>query len=382
LIQQGRKKLFTTSLTVEDFMITGFYTIDKLDAHEDAQVDKGFQRILQEDRAKRLAKYMVESWKKNREAFLPSSIFMATDKDIEFDSDRNEIHFDMSICPFSVVDGQHRIEGLKQAALIDESLKSFPVPVNIAVNLEPVEQMLHFYVVNTTQRPVDPAVGNRILARLHHMRETEDLPYIPSWMKRRVGSDADAAAISIVARLNSDDSSPWRGKIQLANQPKNNRSHTITEKFLVSVIKKNILSSGHALKIFDSEERRNRIFISYWNAVASKFTTEETKNNTVVFKSTGAWFFTRLSDAMIGHAKLFKSAYRVTDFEEIFDSVKENLPPDSDLTKLTFPDWWKSGGEASGWNRSAADRAAIEFSQQVENLASQYMNDFPEEEES
>jgi len=367
LIQQGRKKLFTTSLTVEDFMITGFYTIDKLDAHEDSQIDKGFQRILQEDRAKRLAKYMVESWKENREAFLPSSIFMATDKDIEFDNNRNEIYFDMSICPFSVVDGQHRIEGLKQAAMIDESLKGFPVPVNIAVNLTPVEQMLHFYVVNTTQRPVDPAVGNRILARLHHMRETEDLPYIPSWMKRRVGSDADAEAISIVARLNSDDSSPWRGKIQLANQPKDKRSHTITEKFLVSVIKSNILSSGHPLRSFRSEEKRNRIFISYWNAVANKFTTEATRNNTVVFKSVGAWFFARLSSVMISHAARFKPAYKVTDFEEIFDSVKEILP--SDLSKLTFPDWWKSGGEASGWNRSAADRAAIEFSQYVNDLA-------------
>ena len=131
LIQQGKKKLFTTAFTVNEFMIPNFYTIDKLDTQE----EKGFQRILQEERAKRLAKYMVESWKQNGEAFLPSSIFMATDKTIEFDEASNEIYFDTDICPFSVVDGQHRIEGLKRAALTNKELENFSVPVNIAVNL-------------------------------------------------------------------------------------------------------------------------------------------------------------------------------------------------------------------------------------------------------
>ena len=367
LIQQGKKKLFTTAFTVNEFMIPNFYTIDKLDTQE----EKGFQRILQEECAKRLAKYMVESWKQNGEAFLPSSIFMATDKTIEFDEASNEIYFDTDICPFSVVDGQHRIEGLKRAALTNKELENFSVPVNIAVNLTTAEQMLHFYVVNTTQRSVDPAVGNRILARLHHMRGTEDVPYIPSWMKRRVDSDADAEAIRIISRLNSDASSPWRNKIQLPDEAKKKRIHTVAEKSLVVALKSNVLVSSHSITDFP-DEKRDRILINYWRAVSNKFTTEEIGNDTVVFKSTGAWFFSRISSAVISRANR-NASWKVTDFEEIFDSVKEILP--NELLAITFPDWWRSGGGASGWNKTAADKAAIEFSRCVNSLGKDQMDE-------
>ena len=53
---------------------------------------------------------------------------------------------------FNVVDGHHRIRGLVLAAEKEPSLDDFEVPVNIAVNLDPISQMAHFLIVNTTQR--------------------------------------------------------------------------------------------------------------------------------------------------------------------------------------------------------------------------------------
>jgi len=83
------------------------------------------------------------------------------------------------ICPFSVVEGQHRIEGLKLAAEKDRGLMDFEVPVNIAVNLPEIHQMCHFLIVNTTQKSVDQSVEQRIFPRLSNAVNFEDVPNLP-----------------------------------------------------------------------------------------------------------------------------------------------------------------------------------------------------------
>ena len=52
------------------------------------------------------------------------------------------------------------------AAKKDARVLEFAVPVNIAANLPKLHQMCHFLIVNTTQRSVDKAVEQRIIARL------------------------------------------------------------------------------------------------------------------------------------------------------------------------------------------------------------------------
>jgi hypothetical protein len=77
LIKQGNLILYATSLKVSDLLITNFYSIDRLDP-ENAN-EKGYQRILNKGRAKKLADYII-SGQDTKDAFLPTSIFMATDK--------------------------------------------------------------------------------------------------------------------------------------------------------------------------------------------------------------------------------------------------------------------------------------------------------------
>src|SRR5436305_860099 len=113
-VNQGNLRLYTTSLTVRDLMTENFYDIERLDPENPH--DRGYQRLLNRARAKKLADYLTDG-QENHDAFLPTSIFLATDKDVAFDSTNNTISFDVhDICPFAVVDGQHRIEGLKLAA--------------------------------------------------------------------------------------------------------------------------------------------------------------------------------------------------------------------------------------------------------------------------
>src|SRR5262249_1875605 len=104
-ISQGNLVLYTTSLRVPHLRQPNFYKIDTLDPDEGT----GYQRLLNETRAKRLADYLLDGHKA-LEAFLPTSIFLATDKLVPFDADANVLRIDHEKTgPFNVVDGQHRI---------------------------------------------------------------------------------------------------------------------------------------------------------------------------------------------------------------------------------------------------------------------------------
>ena len=184
-VQQGSLILFATAFKVRDLISDGFYSVETLDPENPN--DRGYQRLLNSARAKRLADYIVKG-QDSQDAFLPTSIFLATDKNIGFNDVDHTIVFDTgAVGPFSVVDGQHRLEGLKMAAHKDERVLDFEVPVNIAVNLPTIAQMCHFLIVNTTQKSVDKSVEQRIVARLSDALDVEDdLPSLPKWILRTV----------------------------------------------------------------------------------------------------------------------------------------------------------------------------------------------------
>src|SRR2546421_11313057 len=99
LVRQGSLRLYATSLQVRDLKRPSFYTINKLDPDDGGP---GYQRLLNEGRAKRLADYLLDG-QTEKDAFLPTSIFLATNKNIPFDSSTNTITFDVNrIGPFNV----------------------------------------------------------------------------------------------------------------------------------------------------------------------------------------------------------------------------------------------------------------------------------------
>lgn len=89
-VQQGSLTLYTTSLRVSDLLLPNFYDIERLDPAIPS--DRGFQRLLNEGRARKLADYLVRG-QENHDAFLPTSVFLATDKDVQFNAETNTIQF-------------------------------------------------------------------------------------------------------------------------------------------------------------------------------------------------------------------------------------------------------------------------------------------------
>ena len=353
LVRQGSLQLYATSLKVSDLKRPNFYTINKLDPDGEGP---GYQRLLNEGRAKRLAQYLLDG-QSEKDAFLPTSIFLATNKNIPFDPATNTITFDVKhIGPFNVVDGQHRIAGLVSAADENPDLLEFEIPVNIAVNLDDISQMCHFLIVNTTQRSVDKSIEQQIVARLTKMLGLEKTPTIPRWIRRQVEKGEDARALSVANFLNTDAASPWLGKIRMANDE--GEGATINQKSFINSVKKYIFSANNPLSNPVWDGNRPMILSNYWKAIV-ELLIDDQDTASVIYKTTGVDLFHIVSATVFTHLAV-KQDFKKDTVKALLQRGFANLPDES--IAMSHPEWWHRGGVASGLNSAAVRKLATTLS--------------------
>ena len=356
IVRQGKLTLFSTSLRVRDLRLPGFYAIEKLDPDG---AGPGYQRLLNEGRAKRLSEYLLDGHEYG-DAFLPTSVFLATDKDIAFDDVKNTISFDIAeVGPFNVVDGQHRIAGLVRAADNNVDLLDFEVPVNIAVNLDDISQMCHFLIVNTTQRSVDKAIEQQIVARLTHMTGLEKTPTIPRWIRKQVERGEDARAIDIAKYLNTEPTSAWLGKIRMANDERD--GVTINQKSFINSLKKYVFSANNPLSTSSFDTNRPKILLNYWNAVG-EILVDDSGISTVIYKTTGVDLFHMVSATVFTHLAA-KRDFTKDAVKSLLKRGFRNLPDEN--VAMAHPEWWQRGNVASGINSAAVRKLAHALSEAI-----------------
>ncbi|MFL5561265.1 MAG: DGQHR domain-containing protein [Gemmatimonadaceae bacterium] len=348
-IRQGGLLLYATSLRVADLKVNDFYKIETLDAGEGV----GYQRVLNEGRAKRLADYLVDAHQA-REAFLPTSIFLATDKLLAFDDTTSILTIDTSaVGPFNVVDGQHRIRGLVLAAARNGDLDNFEVPVNIAVGLDEISQMCHFLIVNTTQKSVDRAIEQQIVARLTDMIDFENTPVLPKWIQRQVEKGEDQRALAIAHYLNTESGSPWRGRIVMANSSNDAGTGTINQKSFVSSLKKYILVPSNPISLQETEKLQ-RILKNYWTVV-SELLVDDDEAVSVLFRTNGVDLFHIVSPTVFLHLANQRD-FRQDTIRSVLQRGFDNLP--AEFIAMSSPQFWHRGQEASGMNQAAIRKYA------------------------
>lgn len=339
-VKQGNLILYTTSLKVSDLLREDFYSISQLDpAHQ----NKGFQRLLNEGRAKKLAKYILNAWEAE-DAFLPTSIFIATSKKIPYDPKTNTIKITGEVCPFNVVDGQHRVEGLRMAAQQDERVLDFEIPVNIAENLDYLAQMSHFLIVNTTQKSVDKAVEQRIYQRLTKAIAMENLPTLPAWIQKIVHKGDDDKALLYVDHLATSKDCPWFGKINMAND--NSKKGTINQQSFVQAIKNYVLVAHNEVSAA-AKEKELDIFKNYWIAIQNVI---EAGENSVLFKYNGVFLFCMFSVPFL-NLLLTKKDFKVQTMEQLLRKTFSLV--DGEFSGIGHPEYWEPGGTAGSFNSGA-----------------------------
>jgi DGQHR domain-containing protein len=351
-VRQGDLTLFATSLKVKDLLAKDFYSVATLDPEDD---NDGFQRLLNDARAKKLADYIVKG-QDAKDAFLPTSVFLATDKSLPFDEKENRIEIDsLSVCPFSVVDGQHRIEGLRKAAEKDPRVHDFEIPVVIAIKLSKLEQMCHFLIVNTTQKSVDKSVEQRIFARLTAALAVEELPTLPRWVSNVVDKGEVEKAVKYVDFLNKTNGSPWFGKIKMANEV--DSDGTINQRSFVKAIVRYVLTANNPLSIFKDFDREKKIFLNYWKAIEKNL---DDGTSSVLYKYNGVELFCKFSIPFFMKLQNQGNDFTVKAMDDLLQSCFENV--EGEYAGVGHPEWWAKGGKASFLNAAAINVVCQEMS--------------------
>lgn len=114
-------------------------------SRRDEDSEKGFQRTLNESRAKDIARYLDEL-----KGIIPSALILSAQDNARFavDSNKGEISFVTNANSFMVLDGQHRLYGLLK------STKKYVIPVIIFNKLNTTQEVNLFIDINTTQKGV------------------------------------------------------------------------------------------------------------------------------------------------------------------------------------------------------------------------------------
>ena len=345
-VQQGGLKFYTASVRVKDALSDGFYNVD----HLDAETDKGFQRILEKVRAKKIANYILKNIDTDKGVFIPTAIFAATDQPVEFDEARSMISFDADALPFNIVDGQHRLEGFKLAAEENSKVLDMQLAFSICPEMPFLHQMCHFYIVNTTQKKVDEAIGQRIIARLtKEYQVNENTPSLPKWMDNLVKSGTVEKGVRVATYLNENEQSPWKGKVIMANEAKG--EGTIKQATFVKSIEKTFLSQANpVVHIYkDDFEKQCRVFLNYWVAIYEIIKPED---DSVLFKSNGVELFNRFSIIVFDKlANQNEPSFSKDAIYNLFNNLFENM--EGDYVGIGKAEWWQRGGAASGVNSAA-----------------------------
>jgi DGQHR domain-containing protein len=341
-VQQGTLSLFSTAIPVRDLLQPGFYSVDTLDPDDN---EKGYQRLLNTARAKRLADYVVAG-QDTKDAFLPTSVFLATDKQLYLNESNNTLTIDTeAVGPFSVVDGQHRLEGLRLAAAKDERVLDFEVPVNVATNLSKLAQMCHFLIVNTTQKSVDKAVEQQIVARLTDAIEFEDVPSLPRWIRRIVERGEVDRALKMIEYLNTTADSPWFDKVKMANSQ--GSSYAIKQDTFAKAIIKYVLTANNPITALKDFDREKKVYLNYWKAIALVL---DDGDSDTLFKYNGVEMFSRFSIPFFTRM-MDRGTFKVDDMKTVLEKCFQNM--DGEFAGVGHPDFWKTGGKAGMLNAAA-----------------------------
>jgi DGQHR domain-containing protein len=154
LITQGRHRFYTLSMPSE--VLAETCVVDY--RHEDPE--KGFQRRLDERRAKEIAQYIDSGL-----GTIPTSIVLSAQPEaqLEYRRKTRTLRFKKVRRAFLILDGQHRVFGFRKATT------DLRVPVVIYNKLTRAEECGLFIDINTKQRPVP----NELLLDIKRMAETE-----------------------------------------------------------------------------------------------------------------------------------------------------------------------------------------------------------------
>lgn len=188
-VRQSIGEIYVTSIDPQ--VLLQMSIVDRRRIENDEEVI-GIQRDLKEEKVKQIKKYLSTN-----KATFPNSIILNTEEKYIITKSDTSIELEINENTFSIIDGQHRVEGFR-----DNPIENFKLIISIFIDLKSDEQAEIFTTINSQQTKVDPS---------HNLNlELESKVYTPIKMM-----------IELAQSFNYDKESPWYNNIKLLRNSNN-----------------------------------------------------------------------------------------------------------------------------------------------------------------
>ena len=242
-VSQHAREFFLTVLKARDLVEISYVAIRGQSDEEGA-----VQRIFNRERLASLRKFALNK------ASYPSSIVLNWTSNNPLSSDEGELEVVVAPRSAQIIDGHHRVEGLRAAIDESDDVGDIEIPVSIYVGLDTRECADLFLSINTEQKPVPRSL-------------VFDLYGIAS---ESVVDPAAVRARDIAMFLNDHEGSPYFENIKLPNQPI--RKGGIALSTAVAALKPLVESKGIFEQIDAVElEVQKRIVENFFIALRDKY---------------------------------------------------------------------------------------------------------------
>lgn len=327
----------------------------KIDVFNQTSNPTGYQRELEEKRARKFAAYLKEEVSEGREPTIPTSILLSYRKKIT--GTKTDYGIDAVFSDddrLYIVDGQHRTNGFKFA--IEQyglnQLLSFELPIVIFENTKLVNEVKQFLLINNNMKKVRTDLARELIIKLNRSGDME----IP------VGEDDAIKATNISKAINSTYSSPWRGKLSGPGDPKEG-NYLNTQLSFANSIKATVLKDAATRRM--TAETAAKELSKYWSAwakIAPDAFADETYSKYLLSKNNGFVTLHHVFSYVYSHLKHVKGINEPT-----VEDYKKVLEKASEVADIDF--WDRENGDAANFGggyggfKNLADYITGEFAQ-------------------
>ncbi|MBI2050153.1 MAG: DGQHR domain-containing protein [Candidatus Staskawiczbacteria bacterium] len=305
----------------------------------------GYQRNLSINRSKKFSDYLSKFKGIFHQTIL---INIRNTKNVNYEDKEGEGILKIE-GEFYLVDGQHRVGGLKNLIESHPSLGSIPVPVLVMVGFSREREAKEFLIVNKTQKGVRADLSDRLLSDVIDDMDRDLLEILGIREHRNI----TRTAVEVCDKLNESKESVWYKRIGLPNQ-KSNKYETIKQRSMTESLKY-LMKDSYIQSNFKTANKLSKLLIDYWHAVKSlcpKACGDDAKNY-VLLKTTGPFILHKLLLFVVIKCG---SDYTITKMKSILSNIEE----------MDDDDWHRNGELGEGSNQKFFNNRFDNFKSQIE----------------
>lgn len=297
LAKQHGMKFWVTRMPAKHLAVCSYAAVRGKDDEEGA-----VQRVLNRSRIASIKEFVLGG------GTFPNSVILNWVKPATIRTKDTAIEYLPEKVSAQIIDGQHRIAGLKAAIASNSKIGSLEMPVVVFTNLSTKECADIFLSINTEQKSVPKSL-------------VFDLYAVAS---EGIVDIAAQRARDIATYLNDEEESPYCGEIKFPGSPRKRGGVALSS--VVSALKPLVEDKGSFEQIGANElELQQQIVLNLFKALANKYKDQwEDKSNPFIYAGGFVAAVRFLQLKLLPHCNITGS-FTQESFEDVLDLKKDDL---------------------------------------------------------